>query len=154
MQDSQTVLSPFQQYRSSKWFIYLVINIAVFTDAYLYGLIIPVLPFALTEHVHVPLDEVQRWIGILLGSYGAGLLFASREYLFATPYILPDVHIAMAGYMADKNTSRRVPYLFGLVALAASTIMFSVGHSVTVLIVGRLVQGASSAVVHCVGMVC
>ena len=78
MQRYCTGQSRCQSFRSSKWFIYLVVNLAVFTDSYLYGLIIPVLPFALTEYVHVPSDEVQRWIGILLGSYGAGLLISSR----------------------------------------------------------------------------
>ena len=64
--------------RSSKWFVYIVVNLAVFTDAYLYGLIIPVLPFALVERVNLPEDGVQKWIGILLGAYGAGLIVGAR----------------------------------------------------------------------------
>ena len=81
MQTSYTARSQFEQFRSSKWFIYVVVNLAVFTDSYLYGLIIPVIPFALTEYVHVPSEEAQRWIGVLLGSYGAGLLVTSRKSL-------------------------------------------------------------------------
>ena len=65
--------------RSSKLFVYTVINLAVFTDAYLYGLIIPVLPFALVERVKLRPDEVQRWIGLLLAAYGAGLIIGARE---------------------------------------------------------------------------
>ena len=72
--------SRLQAIRSSKWFIYIVVDLAVFTDSYLYGLIIPVLPFALTEYVHVPAAEVQEWIGVLLGAYGAGLLVGSRRF--------------------------------------------------------------------------
>ena len=72
------VVPRWHQFRSSKWFIYVVVNLAVFTDAYLYGLIIPVLPFALTQSVHVPHADVQEWIGVLLGAYGAGLLIGSR----------------------------------------------------------------------------
>lgn len=64
--------------RSSKLFIYTVVNLAVFIDAYIYGLIIPVLPFALVERVHLPEGEVQKWIGILLAAYGAGLIIGSR----------------------------------------------------------------------------
>ena len=64
--------------RSSKLFIYTVVNLAVFIDAYIYGLIIPVLPFALEERVHLHGNEVQQWIGILLAVYGAGLILASR----------------------------------------------------------------------------
>ena len=66
-------------FRSSKFFVYIVINLAVFTDAYLYGLIIPILPFALIEKVHLRDDEVQRWIGLLLAAYGAGLIIGARK---------------------------------------------------------------------------
>ena len=48
---------------------------------YLYGLVIPVLPFALTEYVHLPPASVQKWIGVLLGAFGAGLLVGSRARL-------------------------------------------------------------------------
>ena len=71
--------------RSSKLFIYIVVNLAVFTDAYIYGLIIPVLPFALVERVNLPESQVQRWIGILLGAYGAGLIVGSRMCLQILP---------------------------------------------------------------------
>ncbi len=74
--------------RSSKPFTYTVVNSAVFTDAYIYGLIIPVLPFALVERVHLPESEVQEWIGILLGAYGAGLMVGSRK-LCTFPRLLP-----------------------------------------------------------------
>ena len=49
-------------------------------DAYFYALIIPVLPFALHDRVQIPEDDVQRWIGFLLGAYGAGLLIGSRKF--------------------------------------------------------------------------
>ena len=65
--------------RSSRLFIYVVVNLAVFIDAYIYGLIIPVLPFALVERVHLDESKVQQWIGILLAAYGAGLIVGSRR---------------------------------------------------------------------------
>ena len=80
MADSDGFMPQWQQFRSSKWFIYIVVNLAVFTDAYLYGLIIPVIPFALTQSVHIPRADVQEWIGVLLGAYGAGLLLGSRAH--------------------------------------------------------------------------
>ena len=52
-------------------------------DAYMYALIIPVLPFALLERVQIHEDEVQQWIGILLAAYGAGLLVGSRKFFFS-----------------------------------------------------------------------
>ena len=59
---------------------------------------------------------------------------------------------AIAGWFADRASSRRGPYLIGLIALAFSTLAFSLGQSTFVLFVGRLVQGGSSAAVHTVGM--
>ena len=59
---------------------------------------------------------------------------------------------AIAGWFADRGNSRRGPYLWGLIALAVSTLAFSVGRTKWVLFLGRLVNGASSAIVHTVGM--
>ena len=67
------------EFRSSKWFILLAVNLAVFTDAFLYGLIVPVLPFALSSRVNLSEEDIQKWIGILVGAYGAGVLAGSRE---------------------------------------------------------------------------
>ena len=155
--------------RSSKLFVYTVINLAVFTDAYLYGLIIPVLPFALVERVKLHPDEVQRWIGLLLAAYGAGLIIGAREshsLVFSPMSSRRGTSLsivqrkssyltyskAIAGWFADRASSRRGPYLLGLIALAFSTLAFSLGQSTFVLFVGRLVQGGSSAAVHTVGM--
>ena len=41
-------------FRSSKWFIELAVSMAVFTDIFLYALIVPVMPFALTSRIGVP----------------------------------------------------------------------------------------------------
>lgn len=71
----------YHRWRSSKAFVYVVVNLAVFTDAYFYGVIIPVLPFALTEVIRVEENDVQWWIGALLAAYGAGLLFGSRRHI-------------------------------------------------------------------------
>ena len=65
-------------WRSSKLFIYFVVNLAVFTDAYLYALIIPVLPFALVDVVRLDEIDVGWWIGALLAAYGVGLLIGAR----------------------------------------------------------------------------
>ena len=67
------------QWRSSKAFICIVVNLAAFIDSYLYSLIIPILPFSLIEIVEIQEDEIQFWIGALVAAYGAGLLVGSRE---------------------------------------------------------------------------
>lgn len=124
--------------RASKWFIYTAVNFAVFTDMYLQGLIVPILPFTLEEDVHISPSDVQKWTGFLVGLYGGG-------YIIGSP---------LAGYLADKLTTRRWPYLFGLVALLASTVMYALGMTIAVLIAARLCQGISSGFTYSIGTVC
>lgn len=133
-----TATSPpiFLSLRSSKWFIVLTISLATFTDIFLYGLIVPVLPFALTSRAGIPESEVQTWISILLAVYGGALLVAS-------PF---------AGWYADRSESRKVSLLVGLVLLAGSTVFLTVGNSIGVFIAGRILQGFSAAVVWVVGL--
>ncbi|RAL13504.1 MFS transporter [Aspergillus homomorphus CBS 101889] len=125
----------FLRFRSSDGFIMFVVAFAVFTDIFLYGLIVPVAPTALHERVGLSVDEEQRWTSILLALYGAALLATSP----------------IAGYMADRFESRYWPLIAGLVALGVSTALLCVGTSLALWIIGRLFQGASAAVVWTVG---
>ena len=121
--------------RSSKLFILSTICIAVFTDIFLYGIIVPVLPFALSTRAGVPESSVQSWISILLACYGAALLVCSP----------------LAGWYADRSSSRRLPLLFGLFALGGATVMLCLARTVWLLILGRVLQGLSAAIVWTVG---
>ncbi|KAH9209307.1 MFS transporter-like protein [Leptodontidium sp. 2 PMI_412] len=121
--------------RSSKTFILVTICIAVFTDVFLYGIIVPVIPFTLASRASVPQSSVQSYVSILLAVYGAALLVASP----------------LAGWYADKSSSRRLPLLIGLLALAGATIMLCLARTVALLIVGRILQGLSAAIVWTVG---
>ena len=94
--ETQSV-SKWHRFRSSKRFIYIVVNLAVFTDAYLYGLIIPVLPFALSDFADVPSQDLQKWIAILLGAYGAGLIIGSRTPSIILPTLLPPFPLPLEG---------------------------------------------------------
>ncbi|KAF3924269.1 hypothetical protein ABW21_db0205530 [Orbilia brochopaga] len=126
----------FLAFRSSKEFIITTVTFGIFVDILLYSIIVPVLPFALTERADVEEDSVQRWISVMLAVYGAGLLVASPIF----------------GYVADHTRYRRAPFLCGLVLLAASTAMFAVGNSVTILIIARLIQGMSGGCIWVVGL--
>lgn len=99
------------------------------------GLVIPILPFALKKVAHVFEQDIQQWTSILLSAYGAGAM----------------VGALVTGYWADHGGSRRMAFLGGLVILAASMMAFLVDHSITTLIVARLIQGASVASVSSVG---
>jgi MFS family permease len=122
--------------RSSRLFILTTICIAVATDTFLYGMIVPVIPFALSSRAGVAPSSVQSYTSILLAVYGAALLVCA-------PF---------AGFYADRSSSRRLPLLGGLLALAGATLMLCLARTVSLLVVGRLLQGASAAVVWTVGL--
>jgi MFS family permease len=108
----------------------------LFTDLFLYGLVVPILPFILSDRISIPHSEIQSYTSILLACY------AGASVVFSLP----------AGYIADKLSARQLPFLVGLVALALSTILLWLGQSIAVLIIARLLQGMSAAVVWTIGM--
>ena len=56
------------------------------------------------------------------------------------------------GIIADKLSARQFPFLIGLLALLAATLLFFLGKTVAVLIVARILQGVSAAVVWTIGL--
>ncbi|KAL8671261.1 MAG: hypothetical protein Q9168_004230 [Polycauliona sp. 1 TL-2023] len=124
------------KHRSSRGFILTTICVAVFTDIFLYGIIVPVVPFALTKRAGVAEADVQHWVSVLLAVYGAALLASAP----------------VCGFLADRSTSRRLPLLAGLLALAGATLMLCFGRTIAVLVAGRLLQGISAAIVWTVGL--
>ncbi|KAI1808952.1 MFS general substrate transporter [Daldinia bambusicola] len=121
--------------RSSTTLIVLTVSLAIFTDIFYYALIVPVIPFSLTVQVGIAEDQVQHWTSILIACYSVALFIGSPA----------------AGIYADHTSSRRWPLLLGLVALAASTLLLCFGNSIGLLVVGRVLQGLSAAIVWSVG---
>ena len=124
------------QFRSSKTFIIVTVATAIFTDLFVYGIIVPVLPFALVSRADINPGKIQTWISIFLAVYGAALLTAAPVF----------------GWLADRTSSRYWPLLGGILALAGSTVMLCVGSGIAVLATGRVLQGISAAVVWVVGL--
>jgi MFS family permease len=60
--------------------------------------------------------------------------------------------LALAGWLADRSSSRRLPLVFGLFALGGATVLLNLGGTIGLLILGRLLQGMSAAVVWTVGL--
>ncbi|KAI4173166.1 MAG: hypothetical protein LQ343_003093 [Gyalolechia ehrenbergii] len=62
--DKATVRSPWLlDFRSSNGFILATVCVAIFTDAFLYGVVVPVLPFSLRERSGVPEDQaICGWV--------------------------------------------------------------------------------------------
>ena len=107
-----------------------------FQDLFLYGLIVPILPFILEDRINVPPGQVQTYTSALLAAYAGASVLSS-----------PPV-----GILADKLSARQLPFLIGLLALLAATLLFFLGHTVAILIVARILQGVSAAVVWTIGL--
>ncbi|MCJ1474821.1 hypothetical protein MMC13_003481 [Lambiella insularis] len=126
----------FLNFRSSTKFIVSTVAIGLFTDLFLYGLIVPILPFILQDRVAVPSRQIQTYTSALLAAYAGASVLASPP----------------AGILADKLPARQLPFLAGLVALLGASLLLYLGRTIAVLIVARILQGISAAVVWTIGL--
>ena len=122
--------------RSSTWFITSTVCTAIFTDIFLYAVIVPVFPFSLVDRIGVNGNDVQHWLSVLLSVYGAALLVAAPIF----------------GWLSDRIELRQAPLLAGMIVLGGSTVMLCLAKNLPLLIVGRILQGASAGVVWVVGL--
>jgi len=124
------------RWRSNTLFIVSTFGIAFFIDLFLYGLILPILPFILQDRLHLRHDQIQGHVsGLLTAFAGANVLLSP-----------------VAGAIGDKTSSRQLPFLLSLTSLLLATILLFTGTSVPVLVIARVAQGASSAFVWTIGM--
>jgi len=96
------------KWRSNTYFIVFTVGAGAFTDLFLYGLIVPVLPFMLKERVGLPDAQIQSTVSNLLAVYAAASCGLSP----------------IAGILADKfSNSRQIPFVLGLGMLMAATVL-------------------------------
>ncbi|KAI0179834.1 MFS transporter-like protein [Hypoxylon sp. FL1284] len=124
------------RWRSNTFFIIATVAIGLFTDLFLYGLVVPVLPFMLRSRLAIPEHQIQTYVSDLLAVYAAASVVSSVP----------------AGWVADRASSRQAPFLSGLAALLAATVMLAFGRTIPVLYVARVLQGISAAVVWSIGL--
>ena len=124
------------RWRANTLFIIATVAIGLFTDLFLYGLVVPVLPFVLKERIGLPQDQVQSYVSGLLAAYAGASVVCS----------IP------VGIIADRTNARRTPFLCGLAALLGATLLLALGNNIPTLIVARVLQGISAAVVWTVGL--
>lgn len=115
--------------RESRAAAVALVTFATFTDIVAYSIAVPVLP-DLTRR----LGASPTMIGLLFASFGVSVLALS----------LP------MGALSDRM-GRKTPLVLGLLALAASTVMFAFADRLPSLFAARLVQGAADAVTWVVG---
>jgi DHA1 family solute carrier family 18 vesicular amine transporter 1/2 len=115
--------------RESRFAAVALVTAACFTDIVAYSIAVPVLP-----DLSRRLGASPTVIGLLFGSFGVTMLLVS---------------IPM-GAVSDR-VGRKGPILGGLVALAASTVLFAYAKELPALFTARLVQGAADAITWVVG---
>ena len=106
-----------------------LVTLAVFTDILAYSVAVPVLP-----HLSRAFGASPSLIGLLFASFGV-TLFA--------------VSVPMGAF--SDRIGRRRPLVGGLLALAASSVLFAFAPGMTWLFGARLVQGGADAVTWVVG---
>jgi MFS family permease len=124
------------RWRSNSFFIVATVTLGLVTDLFLYGLVVPVMPFVLRDRLSIPQNEIQSNVSALLAVYAGAQLF------FSVPI----------GWLTDRITSRQAPFLGGLAALLAATILLAAGQNIAVLVIARALQGMSAAVVWTIGL--
>jgi MFS family permease len=123
-------------WRSHPTFIVLTIATGQFSDFFLFGMRVPLLPSLIRSHLpSVPESEVQPRVATLLASFSLTLL------LVAIP----------AGWIADFKAWRGRLYLVGLAALFWATVTFYTSRSYGMLVGSRVLNGASAAVLYAAG---
>ncbi|KAF4967799.1 hypothetical protein FSARC_4691 [Fusarium sarcochroum] len=141
--------------RSSAGLIVTTCSFAIFTDIFLYGVIVPILPFSLEDRIGISTNRVQYWVSIALAVFGAALLASSRTVTSSpenmNPWLIVTL-IAVWGYLADRIHNRRVPMLIGLVVLCGATVFLCVGRTLALFMIGRALQGISAALTWTVGL--
>jgi DHA1 family solute carrier family 18 vesicular amine transporter 1/2 len=115
--------------RTSRAAAVALVTFATFTDIVAYSIAVPVLP-----EMSRRLGASPTMIGLLFASFGVTVL---------------GVSVPM-GAVSDR-IGRKLPLVGGLIALAASTVLFAFAERLPGLFAARLVQGAADAITWVVG---
>ncbi|KAF8926327.1 hypothetical protein BGZ58_011280 [Dissophora ornata] len=118
--------------RRSPNFILLTVFLALFVDMASYGIIVPILPFIVSEKINGGAADT----GLLLAVYAIGMLLSSPLF----------------GVLGDYFVSRRIPMLIGLVGMIISTILFMLTANFHVFLLARLLQGVAGGSVWIMGL--
>ena len=115
--------------------VVLTIAVGQFSDFFLFGMRVPLLPYLVREHLRVPEDQVQDYVALILASFSVAM------FVTAVP----------AGWLADIPTWRGRLYLAGLAALLWATVTFYTSSSLFMLIASRMLNGMSAAILCAAG---
>ncbi|EGX52841.1 hypothetical protein AOL_s00007g177 [Orbilia oligospora ATCC 24927] len=123
------------KWRSSTPFIISCIAIALFTETFLYGFIVPILPEILQDRNHVPPGDIQRVTYQLLTIYGAIAMVSSM----------------LIGELADRASSRQTPLIIALAVAFVGTLTLALSTKLWGVFLGRIIQGVGGTAAWIVG---
>ncbi|KAK0751654.1 major facilitator superfamily domain-containing protein [Schizothecium vesticola] len=116
-------------------FTVLTVATGQFSDFFLFGMRVPLLPHLIRTHLHVSEAQVQSRVAILLAAFSLATLVTA----------IP------AGWLADFGWLRGRLYLAGLGALLWSTIVFYTARTWETILLSRVLNGISAAVLYAAG---
>ena len=122
--------------RSWKWTIISTVLLGIYVDIFLYGGTVVIIPFTLEEQVGIGSEDILVWNSYCLIAYSVAAVISSP----------------VAGFWADRATTRRLPLLLGLLFLLTGTICLWVAERGWVLLIGRTLQGISCGFVWSIGL--
>lgn len=109
--------------RGLPYTILVVVMLGLFTDSFLYGMLVP-----LTGELRGEADD-DAGLAIMYGGYAVGMMVS-------TPFF---------GILSDR-LGRRRPMIWGVLGQMAAAVIFATAqHSFALLMLGRIVQGAAAA---------
>ncbi|KAJ6050320.1 hypothetical protein N7444_007036 [Penicillium canescens] len=123
------------RWRSSPYFIVTVMAVALLTDEYLYGFLVPIFPFVVETRLGIDASLTQR-ISLALLSESA------LVSVIASPVI---------GHYADRSSEKRAWLLSGLAGALLGSLILALATSLFALFAGRLMQALGSACVWVIG---
>ncbi|KAJ5498750.1 hypothetical protein N7453_007801 [Penicillium expansum] len=123
------------QWRSSTYFIVATVAVALLTDMYLYGFLVPLLPFVLEHRLGLDVSLTQRISTALLSQTALIMVVASP----------------LIGSHADRSGAKRAWLLYGLAGALLGSLMLAMATSLFTLFAGRLVQSLASTGLWVVG---
>ncbi|KAK6523517.1 hypothetical protein TWF281_001498 [Arthrobotrys megalospora] len=124
------------RWRSSTPFIISCIAIALFTESFLYGFIVPILPEILQGRNGVDPSDIQRVTYQILTLYG-GVSVGSAVFI---------------GELADRAGSRRVPLVIALGIALVGTLTLAASTKLWGVYLGRAIQGIGGTAAWIVGL--
>ncbi|KAJ5964972.1 uncharacterized protein N7479_004848 [Penicillium vulpinum] len=123
------------RWRSSTYFIVATMAVAMLTDMYLYGFLVPILPFVLEHRLGLDASLTQRISTALLSQSALVMVVASP----------------LIGSHADRSGAKRGWLLFGLAGALLGSLIVALATSLFVLFTGRLIQSVASTGLWVVG---